>query len=232
MVLMALAALSIGFSSCGNQQTACTGPDCQTSSPPATQKDTADAATAPTQLKDTVVIPGERVGPVTSETSRQQLEELFGQEALTDRPVEVGEGFTEPGTRVDLGEGRSFTLVWQDEEHTRPLMAMEFGPAWTTPEGLGIGSSLAALQKALGPFQVYGFGWDYEGTLVLEGSQLDQYHGDLFLRVQPETAMIEEHDAAYKALQGDAVFASDNPDLESLQPQVYDMVVYLNSLSE
>jgi hypothetical protein len=52
------------------------------------------------QLPDTMIVPGDRVGPITRDTSRDRLVELFGEAALTDTEVAVGEGFTESGTVV------------------------------------------------------------------------------------------------------------------------------------
>ncbi|PSB11298.1 hypothetical protein C7B76_23345 [filamentous cyanobacterium CCP2] len=144
----------------------------------------------------------------------------------------MGEGFTEPGTVVNLEGGRQFSIIWQDEARTQPLMGLDFGPAWKTPEGLGVGASLEQLSQVLGSFQLYGFGWDYEGTLVLEGSQLHEYQGDLYLRMRPDSTAIADHPDAYEALLGDAIFASDDPNLKVLQPQVYGMEVYLNPPSE
>lgn len=231
MLSLVLLTATVGLAACRNDETLSTGADYQSNGGSTAQVE-APTTEAEAPIQDTVVIPGERIGPVTSDTSRAELGEMFGEEVLIDQEIGVGEGFSEPGTVVDLGNGQQFSIIWQDEAGSQPLMAMDFGPAWTTPEGVGVGSSLGELQNALGQFQVYGFGWDYEGTLVLEGSNLDAYHGDLFLRMRPDSGAIADHDSAYKALMGDGVFASDNPNLEPLQPQVYAMEVYLNPLSE
>lgn len=182
--------------------------------------------------EDRTVIPGERVGAVTPTTSRAELASLYDEETLKDEAVSVGEGFTEPGTVVAAGTDSTFTVIWTDESQSQPLRVIDFGPAWKTPEGIGLQTSFADLKAALGKFQLYGFGWDYGGTLVIEGSNLDRYHGNLFIRVQPDKAAIASHPDAYNALLGDQVFAADNPNLEPLSPQVYGMEVYLNSLSD
>jgi hypothetical protein len=191
---------------------------------------TTDLANAEVGLSDTVVVPGKRVGPVTPTTSREDLVRLFGEDQLKDEEVNVGEGFTEPGTVVDLGEDRRFTLVWTDDTRSKPLMAKDFGPAWQTPEGLGMGTSMAELKQKLGAFELFGFGWDYGGSIVLEDTPLDEYHGELFLRVRPTQAAIAQHRAAYEALLGDGTFDSNDPHMEPLEPFVYDMTVYLNPL--
>ncbi|MEO1400638.1 MAG: hypothetical protein AAFV72_05210 [Cyanobacteria bacterium J06635_1] len=191
-----------------------------------------NAASTPTPqialLTNTAVIPGERVGPITRETSREDLAALFGEDRLSDEPVNIGEGFTEPGTVVDLGPEQSFTIVWQDGSRAQPAVVRDFGPAWQTPEGLGVGTSFEELKTVLGTFQLYGFAWDYEGSLVFEDSQLDAYQGQLTLRVTPDPAAIANHENAYQALVGDVLFPSNDPNLDPLDISVYEMIVYLS----
>ncbi|WP_017301412.1 hypothetical protein [Nodosilinea nodulosa] len=178
---------------------------------------------------DFLVVPGQRVGPVTAETSRADLSARYGAAALQDGPIQMGEGTTEPGTVVNPGPDRQFSVVWQDASQTRPQLIKDFGPAWQTPEGLGVGAPYVAVKAALGSFQLYGFAWDYGGTVVLEGSQLEQYNGYLILRLNPSEAALAQHAEAYQAVMGDELFASDNPNLDVLKPSVYEMVVYFDA---
>ncbi|MEO0455984.1 MAG: hypothetical protein AAF152_05280 [Cyanobacteria bacterium P01_A01_bin.114] len=197
--------------------------------PPAAVSNSAGASTADVALlTDTTIIPGERVGPVTRSTSREALTSLFGEDRLSDEPVNIGEGFTEPGTVVDLGPEQSFTIVWQDGSRAQPAVVRDFGSAWQTPEGISVGTSFDELKSVLGTFQLYGFAWDYEGSLVLENSQLAPYQGNLTLRVTPDRAAIANHEDAYQAVVGDILFPSDDPNLAPLDISVYEMIVYLN----
>lgn len=187
--------------------------------------------TSPDRTPDTdwLVIPGQRVGPVTVSTSRADLANRYGESALTDAPIAMGEGFTEAGTVVVPGPDQQFSVVWDDATQTSPLLVRDFGPRWQTPEGLGIGVPFSTLKAVLGDFDLYGFEWDYGGTLVLEGSQLDQYDGYLLLRVTPSAPAAAQHPEAYQALSGDRLFASSNPNLDPLNLSVYDMVVYFDA---
>jgi hypothetical protein len=178
--------------------------------------------------EDYTVIPGQRVGQVTASTSRQQLAELYGEANLTDTEIQMGEGFTEPGTVVSFGNQPQFAVVWLDASRSRPLMAKDFNPDWKTPEGIGMGTPYTTLQTQLGSFQLYGFGWDYGGTLSLEGSQLDQYYGELLLRVDPSEASIEANREAFEASMGERLIPSTDPNLAQLDISVTDMMVYLN----
>ncbi|HSM81686.1 MAG TPA: hypothetical protein VLS96_08370 [Nodosilinea sp.] len=192
------------------------------SHPPSPPISTPEPATA----ADLLVVPGQRVGPVTAQTSRAALAAHYGEAALADAPIAMGEGTTAPGTLVTPGPGQAFSVVWSDSTQTRPQLARDFGPAWRTPEGLGVGTDYATVAAALGTFGIYGFEWDYGGTLVLAGSRLGQYDGTLWLRLAPAEAAIAEHPEAYRALIGDTVFSSDNPNLAVLDLRVYEMVVY------
>jgi hypothetical protein len=49
---------------------------------------------------DWLIVPGERVGPITAKTSETALEALFGVENVERVEVYVGEGSTVPGTAV------------------------------------------------------------------------------------------------------------------------------------
>jgi len=190
---------------------------------------TAAIATATEQADvDLTVIPGERVGPVTRDTSRAELADLYGEAALQDTEVPVGEGFTESGTRVNAGTETAFAVIWVDESQARPATVKDFGPAWQTPEGIHVGMPFSELQAQLGTFDLYGFGWDYQGTVVLEGSDLAGYYGQLILRLAPEASAIAQHPTEYQAVQGDVLLASENPNLPPLDLAVEQMIVYLN----
>ncbi|MFM7528197.1 MAG: hypothetical protein ACKO63_06850 [Nodosilinea sp.] len=177
---------------------------------------------------DYSLVPGQRVGPVTATTSRAQLAQIYGEAVLRDELVPVGEGFTEPGTLVNPGTDQQFTILWLDQERHRPLLAKDFGPAWKTPEGIGLGMAYGDLQQVLGRFQVYGFEWDYGGSVSLQGSHLEAYYGELILRLSADPSAIAQHPQAYQAVMGDRLFSSEDPHLAVLDLTVTSMLVYLN----
>jgi len=184
------------------------------------------------ELSDTVVIPGDRIGPVTRTTTRQALERLFGAANLSDEDVGMGEGETEPGTVVNRDAANAFTVIWTDETRTAVAGAMNFGSAWRTPEGIGIGTSFAELQQKLGAFQLYGFEWDYGGSVVLENTRLSKYYGTLILRVAPTEASMERSPNDYDAVIGDELFPSTSPHFRALDINVEEMAVYLEKRGE
>lgn len=187
----------------------------------------AAASVAATATVETTIIPGERVGPVTPDTSRADLVNWFGEAALQDTDIPVGEGFTEAGTTVNAGSDQAFSIIWADERQSQPATVKDLGPAWQTPEGLHIGTTFDQLQTVLGEFDLYGFAWDYGGTVVLKGSNLAAYDGQLILRLQPTLAAVTGSPEAFQAVTGDRLISSNNPNLSALELVVDDMIVYL-----
>jgi hypothetical protein len=181
------------------------------------------------QNSTNLVIPGERVGPITAETTREDLVAMFGADNVRDEDIHVGEGFFEPGTILELEDGRSLSLLWTDETRTEIAAVKDFGPAWHTPEDIGIGTSFTELQSKLGEFELYGLAWDYGGTVVLEDSQLDQYDGLLILRLQPDPEAQERSPNAWQAVAGDELFSSSNPNFQDLGLTVGEMIVYFSA---
>lgn len=217
--------------------TACQPPTAQrpeappSDTPVATEPTSPSTPNRPGEDGDGLVIPGQRVGPVTAQTSRADLAQFYGEAALDDRPIFLGEGTTELGTVVNAGSAQQFAVVWDDAAQTRPRLIKDFGPAWQIPEGLGVGAPYAAVEAAIGNFELYGFAWDYGGTIVLEGTGLAQYDGALWLRLAPSDEAVATHLDAYQAVMGDELFASTNPNLALLDLSVYEMVVAIRPAS-
>ena len=200
-----------------------------TSSPTAIATDTPSIATD-TSSPDTTIVPGERVGAVTPATSRADLVTLYGEAALSDTEVHIGEGFTEPGTTVNADTPAAFSVVWADSSRSQAGTIREVGPAWQTSEGLRVGMPLAELQSVLGDFDFYGFAWDYGGTVVLEGTNLSDYSGVIVLRLLPaEVGTFEQQPEAFQALAGDDLISSNNSYLPSLNLVVSEMIVSLDA---
>ncbi len=191
----------------------------------AAEPSAAVAPSASDEYNDGLVVPGERVGPVTAQTSRADLANFYGEAALSDRPISLGEGSTEVGTVVNPGTDQQFAVVWKDAAQSQPRLIKDFGKAWQIPEGLGVGAPYAAVQAVLGDFDLYGFAWDYGGTIVLEGTTLDQYDDTLWLRLAPSDAAIAANLKAYEAMMGDGIFTSRDPNLTVLDLSVYEMVM-------
>ncbi|HEY9662696.1 MAG TPA: hypothetical protein V6C65_29935 [Allocoleopsis sp.] len=188
----------------------------------------APASPAPSARTDFVILPGVRVGIVTTATTFPDLVAQFGVDNLTNQAYNVGEGERVPATRVNLGETESFTILWQDENRTQAVAVTELGTAWKTPEGIGIGMSLQQLEAKLGEFQLYGFGWDYSGTVLLQDTNLADYQGLLILRLSPDRTTAETQPQLYQSVSGDTPFSSNNPAMQALNPTINRIIVKLS----
>lgn len=178
---------------------------------------------------DTTIVPGERLGAVTRTTTYDDLAAEYGADRLSDTEVHLGEGFMAPGTRVDLGEDYSFSVVWTDGDRTAPLEIRELGSGWQTPEGIHRGMSFNQLQQVLGEFELLGFGWDYGGTVLLDNTAIADYSGKLFIRLAPSVADWEAKKEQLFKVRGDQAFNSTDPNLDGLDIEVEELVVNLNT---
>lgn len=194
---------------------------------PAPSSSLPSPAFSPAPRSDFVILPGVRVGGVTAATTFQDLLNQFGGEKLTNQPYNVGEGEFVPSTRVNLGETASFTILWQDETQTQALAVTQLGADWKTPEGIAMGMSLKQLEAKMGEFQLYGFGWDYSGTVILKGTKLARYQGVLILRLSPDRATVASHPQLYQSVSGDTTFSSSDPAMQALNPRIDRIIVQL-----
>lgn len=172
---------------------------------------------APPTRDDRTLCPPDRIGPLRRNTSRADLDTIFPPALLHDQPVDVGEGMLEPGTRINVGRPDSAQIVWADSSRSRIRSVLALGPAWRTPDGLGVGSSLQEIEQRLGVVSVLGFGWDYGGTVTLVGTPLAD--SGLFFRTHPRSPDARAT-AAYQRVRGEQSFRSDDPDVRALDPVV------------
>lgn len=179
--------------------------------------------------KDILIVPGERVGPITRTTTKQDLVKLFGASRLVDKTISGAEGIGSfAATQVNLNQGRSLLVVWSDNTHTKPLDVRNLGSAWKTREGIGVGTPLSELRKKLGNFKLYGLEWDYGGTILLDSSKLSRYQGKIILRVDAAPNASEKFPNDYQSVLGDSTFSSTNPHWKPLGIRLTEIIVVLN----
>ncbi len=104
------------------------------------------ASCAQHKKQDWLIVPGERVGPVTASSSEEELRKVLGTEAVKAKDIDIGEGITEPGTVIYEGiSGTALALIWKDKSRTRPASIFicypdaEANCLWRTSDGLGLG---------------------------------------------------------------------------------------------
>jgi hypothetical protein len=156
------------------------------------------------------VVPGLSVGPVSISSDRGELVDVFGEPALTDTMIHMGEGTYEGGTIVLPGTELELSVVWADASMSRADRITARGSAWTAPGGVTTGMTLREVADRVGEFRLTGFAWDYGGTADMEGTDLD----DLLLRFRlPEDASLEG-----STVVGDEWFPSDHPGMREANP--------------
>jgi hypothetical protein len=178
-------------------------------------------------INSLMIIPGERVGEITANTNREQLAELFPPNVATLQDVEVplSEGMTAIGTKVEISKENQFTIIWKNEEKSQVEKIVNFGSAWNLPEGVHVNTTWKVLQEKLGEFQLFGFRWDYGGTLQLEGTPLEEYKDYLIIRVAPSLEAISSNTEALNAVSGERLIESKNPNLQQLNLKVSEIIV-------
>ncbi|WP_414572721.1 hypothetical protein [Nostoc sp. CCY 9925] len=199
-----------------------------------TQKIDSSVTIAKSQsLTDTLIVPGERVGPITRTTTKQDLVKLFGASRVVDKTIPGAEGIGNfPATQLKLDRGRSLLIVWSDNTRTKPLDVRNLGSAWKTREGIGVGTPLSELRKQLGNFKLYGLAWDYGGTVLLDSTKLSRYQGKLILRVDAAPNAYEKFPNDYQAVSGDSTFSSSNSHWKPLGIKLSEIIVVLNPSQE
>ncbi|MEH1796008.1 hypothetical protein [Nostoc sp.] len=190
-------------------------------------------------LTDTLIVPGERVGPITRTTTKKDLVKLFGASHLVDKTISGAEGIGSfAATQVNLNQGRCLTtscsastllVVWSDNTRSKPLDVRNLGSAWKTREGIGVGTPLSELRKKLGNFKLYGLAWDYGGTILLDSTKLARYQGKVILRVDAAPNAYEKFANDYQAVSGDSTFSSSDRHWKPLGIRLSEIIVVLNS---
>lgn len=176
-------------------------------------------------LKDTLIIPGERVGPVTQKTTREDLVKIFGESRLSDETISGPEGMGKiPITKVNLGKERSFIINW-DNNRRKIVYISNLGSDWKTPEGINIGTSFEKLQEILGEFKLTGLAWDYGGYVNLENTKLSKYRGKLSIRVDAAEDANNKFPKQFLEVTGDQELSSTNPNWKNLDVRVSQITV-------
>ena len=113
------------------------------------------AAALPAFAHDWLIVPGERVGPVTALATEASLRDAFGSAAVTPAEIRIDRTTTAPGVEVYHGRpGESLAVVWPRKERGLrwPLLVIpcyESAGAdcrWRTAAGVRVGLGVAELE--------------------------------------------------------------------------------------
>lgn len=118
------------------------------------------------KTNDWLIVPGKRFGPITAQTTERDLYRFFGRQFVKRKKSNItGDHQAEVVTVIYPGTRNEIEVFWK-KPFLRPSLVTIYakGGKWRTAEGLRIGTSMAAVQKANGKaFGMSGFDWDYGG---------------------------------------------------------------------
>jgi hypothetical protein len=184
------------------------------------------------------ILPGS-AGPVTGKTSEAELVKELGPARVKQADIHVGEGFMEPGTLIDGNDpARALAILWRDPKTRLAPSAVHIcyglragACLWRTDDGISNGTSLKKLEALhRRPFQLMGFAWDYEGTVMnWSGGALERWAGTvrLFLRLRPDPERTSWPE--WRQVQGDREYSSAHPAMQKLNPTVYQMILHFKT---
>lgn len=204
---------------------------------PAPAETGAEVAPPVVPVADWLIVPGERIGPLTATSTAADLVTAYGAPNVRDEPYPLGEGESEPGTAIFPDDPtKRMVILWNDlDKKARPLAVRidGAGSQWKTAEGLAVGTTLKKVEELNGkPFRLYGFEWDFGGQLVDSngGNLKDLPHEDpeggfrggaLLLTFQPDPAVSGKLPAdQYAQVSGDSTFESSNPVMQAIDPKI------------
>ena len=176
---------------------------------------------------DRNIIPNERVGLITSSTTKSALNKLYDKGNIREYVVFSYEDFDIKGTEVIFDNtADNITIEWNDGNLTPKIIRIKNPNSnWKTKEGVGIGSTIKEVEKANGkPFTIYG----YEIDAYLAGTVKNWNSGNLQgLNLQFKITK-EIPVEVYMEMMGDRGILSNNPLLEKAGLQVENITVGFN----
>lgn len=178
----------------------------------------------PSDEIDLGIVPGERVGPMTANTTRDKLVELYGAENVADTDYPIGEGETVAASIIFSGTSREATIIWApDKKNAKVDRVVIAGEQWLLPAGIRPGDELAEVEEINGaPFMIYGFGWDYGGVGYFKGGRLDR-KAQIWFRPSVEEG------PDYEKVIGDSLFNSSDEAMRKVDPRVTEVAIVFSA---
>jgi hypothetical protein len=191
---------------------------------------------------DWIMVPGNRVGPITFQTSEAKLREIFGEPNVRRENIYVGEGETTPGTVLfPNDQEKTLAIFWSDDKpwiSPRQVRLKGSSFVWKTDKSISLGTRLKAVERINGrPFILAGFGWDYGGTTIhSNGGRLRElgigyvespvrHVRDRLLSLRFEVDDAQLNLRHYRSVNGDRDFSSGHPAMQRLNPRVDEIFI-------
>lgn len=188
-----------------------------------------EAPTAVVEQANFTCVPGERVGPITAESTLEDLKNEWGEANFAMARIPVGEGEFEEGTAIFPGDKQKQVIVQWAVPEVKPKAVIVSGTRWKTESGVGIGVTLEKLVEInQAPVSFAGFEWDYSGFITSWGGgrleSTDTLRTKLMAYIAPNEPYLPDD---YQALVGDAEFSSNTPEAKQLNLKISSMTVML-----
>jgi hypothetical protein len=176
--------------------------------------------------------PAGKSGAVTRSTTEADLIKLYDAKNVKRGDMDLGEGFTEPATFLFQDDPISkIAISWKDKEkQAYPARIQIDGQKsdWNTYGRVTLGTSLKELEKLNGgAFELFGFEWDYSGTISSweKGKLEETFHtkGKVTLRLSPNEEM-RAQTPEFQSVLGDGTFSSADPTMQKLNPRVCQII--------
>ena len=123
---------------------------------------------------------------------------------------------------------RKFFVTWDNEKARKGpnVTVSDAKSTWKTPDGIGIGTPMAEIEKLNGKaFKLSGFDWDYGGFANdFAGGALAKRDGGcrLGLRFEPDPKV---SNAVSLKVAGDKTFSSADPNMRAVRPRVSEISI-------
>jgi hypothetical protein len=162
-------------------------------------------------------------GPFAKDTDHKRLVAAFGSTNVKRATVLEPEGVKARASILFPNDpAKRLEVVWFDEKNLRHPRRIDLvGSDWSGPRGLQIGAPLEAVEKANGePFILYGFEWDYGGTVESwNGGALGNLRGGCTFSPVFETDD-KAPTEALNAVSGDSQFSSGSSAMKAVKPRI------------
>lgn len=160
-----------------------------------------------------------RVGAIVKgSTKPEDLVKIYTAAYVKPGKIHTVEGQEQPGATLFQGTASELQVVFT-EDGKRIEFVRIVGAAWSTKEGLRVGTTLAELERINGgPFQFSGFGWDYGGNVNARGKALRGIAVTIAYTKNGETP-------AARQVMGERKFSSRHPALKTLGVVVSQIVI-------
>lgn len=160
-------------------------------------------------------------GPFAGDSSEARLVEAFGRDNVVTGDVPGPEGSTILATTVFPNDpARSMEFGWWDEDKHERLAYFTVPAGDAAPGGLKQGLTVKEVEALNGgPFQMFGFFWDYGGSAGFEGGKLGAAPGGCVVSVRFAVGDYPA-DLNVDAISGDMEISSSEPLLEKVDARV------------